>query len=123
MAGRIREGGKLFAIDVTEAMLERAEKRLARYDVADKAGLRLGKAKRSPFPGETFDILDNAYMFDLMSVDEIGVVVSEFRRVLKPGGKIVLVDIGKGRQERTCTSFCTRGVSWGLLRGAVELCL
>ena len=85
--------------------------------------MRLGNAKRSPFPDETFDVLDNAYMLYLVSMEEIVVGVSEFKRVLKSGGKIVLVDISRGRQEKTCTSFCAGGVSWGLLRGAVELCL
>lgn len=111
LARRIGKGGKLFAIDLTEAMLVRAEKRLARHDLLDRVDLRLGNAKRLPFPDGTFDILYNAYMFDLMSVDEIVRAVSEFKRVLKPGGKIVLVDMSKGRQGKTLYEFLyERGV-------------
>ena len=111
IAGRIEKGGKLFAIDLTETMLARIEKRLVRHDLLDKVDLRPGNAKRLLFPDETVDILYSAYMFDLMGGDEIVGAVSEFKRVTKPGGNTVFVDMSKGRPGRTLYEPCIRRVS------------
>lgn len=49
----------------------------------DRVGLRLA--------GASFDVIYNSYMFDLIDVDEIPGVVAEFRRVLKPGGRLAMM--------------------------------
>ena len=44
------------------------------------------------------DILFNNYMFDLIYFDQMDVIIDEFSRVLKPGGKLVLVNMTKAEQ-------------------------
>jgi len=44
------------------------------------------------------DILFNNYMFDLIPFDQMDTVINEFARVLKPGGKLVLVNMTKAEQ-------------------------
>lgn len=107
IANHIGPGGKLYAIDLTEAMLERARRKLTKLNLPGQVDLRLGDARKLPFPDETFDVVYNAYMFDLIDAVEIPHVVSEFTRVLKPGGKIVLVN--KGSIGKTPVTFPSTG--------------
>lgn len=87
--------GRNEGIDLTSAMLSRAEKR------ADRAGLenynlRLGDAYDLPFPRQSFDVVVNNYMFDLLPEDDFVRVLEEFRRVLRPGGRLALVNMTHG---------------------------
>ena len=43
-------------------------------------------------------MLVNNYMFDLIPFDEMDKILAEFRRVLKKGGKLVLVNMTKGER-------------------------
>lgn len=78
-------------IDLTPAMLARAEKKVS--GLPGRHRLRVGDATRLPFEDGTFDLLVNNYMFDLLPEELFGPVLSEFARVLKPGGRMVLVDM------------------------------
>lgn len=48
-----------------------------------------------PFPDATFDVLYNGYMLDLLGLRDISIALGEFRRTLKPGGRLVLVNMTK----------------------------
>ena len=45
-------------------------------------------------------------MFDLIPFDQMNTVISEFTRVLKPGGKLVMVNMTK--TERRCAGLYER---------------
>ncbi|NJM05751.1 methyltransferase domain-containing protein [Candidatus Gracilibacteria bacterium] len=55
-----------------------------------------GDAARLPFQTHRFDRLFSAYMLDLLPLAEIPLVLAEFRRVLQPGGQLVLVSLTTG---------------------------
>ena len=56
-----------------------------------------------PFADDTFDVLFNSYMFDLIPLVGMPVVLAEFHRVSKPGGRLVLVNLSKeNADKRTC---------------------
>ena len=46
---------------------------------------------------EHFDVLVNSYMFDLIAFKDMDAILREFRRVLKKDGKLILVNMTKGR--------------------------
>lgn len=87
--------GRVEGIDLTPAMLARADRR-ARRSGADNYRLRIGDAHRLDFPDQSFDVLVNNYMFDLMPESDFPVVLGEFRRVLRPGGRLAMVNMTEG---------------------------
>ncbi|GHO94894.1 hypothetical protein KSF_049420 [Reticulibacter mediterranei] len=54
-----------------------------------------------PYPEHTFDVLYNSYMFDLLAVNQFAPILAEFQRVLKPGGRLILLNMSKNRPEKT----------------------
>jgi ubiquinone/menaquinone biosynthesis C-methylase UbiE len=76
-------------------MLKKARKRLSQLS---EASYELKKASAFHLEGEDeqFDVLINNYMFDLIPFDQMDTVLAEFNRVLKKGGKLVLVNMTIG---------------------------
>ena len=92
---RANPSGRNEGIDLTKAMLIRAEKRAASAGI-ENYRLAVGDAYALDFPDDDFDVLINNYMFDLLPEDDFPTVLAEFRRVLRPGGRLVLVNMTKG---------------------------
>ncbi len=82
-------------IDLTAEMLQRAEKRAARTG-SDNYRLRVGDAYDLDFPNDSFDVLLNNYMFDLLPEQDFLTVLDEFKRVLRPGGRLAMVNMTIG---------------------------
>ena len=87
--------GQNEGIDLTPAMLQRARARAAK---TRHTGYRLGvgDAYNLPFDDDSFDVLVNNYMFDLLPERDFLTVLAEFKRVLRPGGRLVLVNMTTG---------------------------
>jgi ubiquinone/menaquinone biosynthesis C-methylase UbiE len=96
--------GRNVGIDLSEGMLTKARKRLQRLRVANYE-LKTGSALRLEEQDASFDLLMNNYMFDLMAFEEMDAVLYEFKRVLRKGGKLVLVNMTVG--EKTGTDIYT----------------
>ena len=78
-------GYEVIGVDATEAMLE-----LARPKVPD-ADFRLGRLEALPVDDGTADLVTCGLA--LTHVDDLGPVISEFGRVLRPGGELIISDI------------------------------
>jgi len=81
-------------VDLSPKMLEKARRRVSAAGYAN-LDLQEADARQLPFPDETFDVLYNSYMLDLIPLGDLPVVLGEFRRVLKSGGRLVLVNMSK----------------------------
>jgi ubiquinone/menaquinone biosynthesis C-methylase UbiE len=92
---RANPSGRNEGIDLTAAMLARAEKRADRSGIRNYC-LRIGNALKLDYPDNEFDVLVNNYMLDLLPESDFEPVLAEFRRVLRPGGRLVLVNMTKG---------------------------
>ncbi len=97
--------GKLFAIDLTWQMLKRAKRKIYMAGLSEKVVFAIADAKELPFSTQTFDVIYNAYMFDLIDLSDFSLILSEFKRVLKPGGKLILVNMSKNNQNKTFYEF------------------
>lgn len=89
--------GRNEGIELSESMLTRARQRAARTGSVDYQ-LSIGDAHALNFSNHQFDVLINTYMLDLMPEEDFAVVLSEFKRVLRPGGRLVIA--GMTRAER-----------------------
>ncbi len=49
-----------------------------------------------PFACKSFDRVLSSYVLDLIRYDEIGTILSEFRRVLRPDGRLVILALTEG---------------------------
>ncbi len=87
--------GRNAGIDLSDGMLQKAKKRLSRLSGANYS-LTRGTAFDLQMETGSLDLLVNNYMFDLISFEDMDKVLAEFRRVLKKGGKLVLVNMTAG---------------------------
>ncbi len=76
--------------DINEAMLNagRARRDMAAYE--GRLGWVCGDAQALPFEDKTFDALSIA--FGIRNVADRAAALSEFRRVLKPGGRLAVLE-------------------------------
>jgi len=81
-------------VDLSPKMLEKARRRVSAAGYAN-LDLREADTRELPFPDGVFDVLYNSYMLDLIPLGDLPVILGEFRRVLKPGGRLVLVNMSK----------------------------
>ena len=87
--------GRNIGIDLSNGMLDKAKNRMKTLSSANYS-LTIGTAFDLPVQTDSVDMLVNNYMFDLISYEDMDKVLIEFRRVLKVGGKLVLVNMTDG---------------------------
>jgi len=81
-------GHKVTGIDLAEEMLVRARKKAEQMGIP--VNFLLGDAENIPFNDGAFDIVINRHVFWTMPDPERA--AAEWVRVLKPGGKLVIID-------------------------------
>ncbi len=91
--------GRTVGIELADGMLARTRKRLESSGLAERVELLRADALAMSFADETFDLVTNAYMLDLLSHEAIPKALAEMKRVLRPGGRVVLSNMTKA--ERT----------------------
>ena len=84
-------------IDLSKGMLAKAKQRLSKLPEANYT-LKAGSAFHLDIEDESIDLLVNNYMFDLIPFDDMPKILEEFKRVLKPGGKLVLINMTEGER-------------------------
>jgi len=85
LAGR---GWRTVGLDLCEPMLRRAHYKLD--GLADRVRFTVGDSEHLPFESRSFDVVTCANSFHHYPHQEA--VVREFRRVLRPGGQLLLLD-------------------------------
>jgi SAM-dependent methyltransferase len=83
-------GGRLLGIDQSPEMIEAARSRVAREGLADRVEIRQGEATDLPAPAGTFDFVTAVQVY--LYVPAVERALGEARRVLRPGGRLVVVD-------------------------------
>ncbi len=86
-------------VDLSPKMIARA-RRLATGAGYTNFELQETDARHLPFADDTFDVLFNSYMLDLIPLADLPVILGEFRRVLNPGGRLVLVNMSKANSDQ-----------------------
>lgn len=77
--------GRVMGLDPSAGMLAEAR--------ATGAALLRGRAEAIPLPEASIDMLTMGYA--LRHVADLGIAFAEYRRVLRPGGRVLLLEIGR----------------------------
>src|SRR4029453_7909350 len=81
---------RVIGVDPSVGMLREAR-------LAVTSPLTRGRAESLPFRADTFDMLSMG--FALRHVDDLEVAFGEYRRVLKPGGRVLLLEVSRPRSR------------------------
>jgi demethylmenaquinone methyltransferase / 2-methoxy-6-polyprenyl-1,4-benzoquinol methylase len=84
-----RRGGKVTGLDFSPAMLERARRKAPQIEWIEGDLLSL------PFGDESFD--SATVGFGVRNVEDLGRSIEELRRVLRPGGRLGILEITRPR--------------------------
>jgi demethylmenaquinone methyltransferase / 2-methoxy-6-polyprenyl-1,4-benzoquinol methylase len=86
-------GATATVLDMTESMLIEGQKRAEAAQLADKLTWIVGDAMALPFPDNTFDRY--TISFGIRNVTRIPQALSEAFRVLRPGGRLVVLEFSQ----------------------------
>ena len=92
-AQRVGADGWVVSTDINNAMLARGRDALLNRGISGNITYSLANAERLPFPDNTFDCVSIA--FGLRNVTHIPVALADMQRVLKPGGRLLVLEFSK----------------------------
>jgi ubiquinone/menaquinone biosynthesis C-methylase UbiE len=103
--------GRTVGVEIAEGMLAKTRRRLADRGLPEVEVLG-ADARELPFDDASFDLIVNSYMLDLLPRAEIPRVLAEFRRLLRPGGRLVMsnMTLGERRVHRVWDALYARGI-------------
>ncbi len=106
---RVSDSRQVSGIDLSTKMLDKA-RRLTQHSGYSNVGLYQADVRQLPFQSGRFDVIYSSYLLDLMELRDISQVLLEFKRVLKPGGQLVLVNLSRAEADRI--SWMERFYQW-----------
>src|SRR5580700_2621662 len=80
---------RIFGTDISEAMLNKARKRVAEQKLKNVEGLSVMDAEKLEFEDDSFDVVMAQYV--VTAVPNPEVALDEFARVLRPGGELIIL--------------------------------
>jgi ubiquinone/menaquinone biosynthesis C-methylase UbiE len=97
---RASASGRVVGVEPSAGMLRQARRRLDARVEGHRVELIQASALNLPFGDANFDVAVNSYMLDLLPRADIPRALAEFKRVLRPGGRLVLSNMTKGERRR-----------------------
>jgi demethylmenaquinone methyltransferase/2-methoxy-6-polyprenyl-1,4-benzoquinol methylase len=91
LAQRAGKGGKVCGVDISPGMQRVAQQKVAAANVPADVQLDVGSALKMSYADKSFDAVYMSFTLELFPDDDIPVVLSECKRVLKPGGRLGVV--------------------------------
>lgn len=95
MAPIVGSDGRVVLADINESMLRRGRDRLLDRGVAGTVGFVIADAQSLPFEDDSFDCVTMA--FGLRNVTEQDLALQSLFRVLRPGGRLLVLEFSKPR--------------------------
>lgn len=93
MAAKMLQPDKIIGIDISEGMLGLGKKKLLNLGLTQQIELQTGDSEAINFPDASFDAVTVA--FGVRNFEHLEKGLGEIRRVLKQGGKLVVLEFSK----------------------------
>ena len=90
MAAEVGTAGRVSGVDISEAMLTIARDRCSKLTDSAQVEFQLGDATQLPFHDDSFDLAVSTQVYEYVA--DVDAALREARRVLNPGGRILIVD-------------------------------
>ncbi len=94
-AARQLPAARITGVDISNEMLDIGREKIRRKGLQETIELVYGDAENLPFPDNTFDALTVA--FGVRNYENLDKGLAEMRRVLKEGGKLVVLEFSRPR--------------------------
>ncbi len=95
LARSVGPTGEVFGIDLSDRMMKLARRNLARAGVLERCALSCCDAAILPYRAGSLHAVFMSFALELFDTPEIPQVLSECKRVLQTGGRIVVVGMSK----------------------------
>jgi demethylmenaquinone methyltransferase/2-methoxy-6-polyprenyl-1,4-benzoquinol methylase len=95
LTNRILAPEKITGIDISEGMLELGRKKIKKLGLSGKIELRKGDSEVISFEDNSFDAITVA--FGVRNFQNLEKGLKEMHRVLRPGGKLVVLEFSKAK--------------------------
>ncbi|HZG14936.1 MAG TPA: demethylmenaquinone methyltransferase [Candidatus Bathyarchaeia archaeon] len=93
LARAVGENGRVVGLDFSQNMLNVGAYKVEQSGIGERVELVNGDAMKLPFADNTFD--HATIGFALRNVPDVQTVLNEMTRVVKPGGKVVSLEVSK----------------------------
>jgi demethylmenaquinone methyltransferase/2-methoxy-6-polyprenyl-1,4-benzoquinol methylase len=94
---------RVTGVDISAGMLEIGQQKIARLKLGDRITLQPGDSEALPFAGNSFDAITVA--FGVRNFENLEKGLLEMYRVLKPGGKLVVLEFSQPRVPVICQVY------------------
>ena len=91
---------RVTGVDISAGMLEIGRRKLSRLQLEDRISLQPGDSEALPFPDDSFDAVTVA--FGVRNFENLEKGLREMRRVLRPGGRLVVLEFSQPRTPGLC---------------------
>jgi demethylmenaquinone methyltransferase/2-methoxy-6-polyprenyl-1,4-benzoquinol methylase len=106
LAKSVGPTGKVFGIDISENMVSIARELMEKSQIADRVEAQRADAEALPYSENSMDAIFMSFTLELFDTPEIPGVLAQCKRILRPGGRIVVVGVSKeGKQGIIIKAF------------------
>jgi len=95
LAKAVGPKGKVFGLDLSDQMAKLAKENLAKSGLLERTKVRCGDATQLPYHANSIDGVFMSFTLELFDTPEIPKVLNECQRVLRLGGRILVVGMSR----------------------------